>query len=142
MGNMINLKTLSLPEGVQSLYGRSFQTNAGTWNLTITIPKSVTMIGSATVPVFNGVNVTFKVLEGTFAHTYATQKNIETIIPVVNDVDDDAKVNLNDLVTLAQYMADWDNLTINSLALDMNNDKLVDLRDVVYFARRLVGWEE
>lgn len=142
MGNMINLKTLSLPEGVESLYGRSFQTNAGTWNLTITIPKSVTMIGSATVPVFNGVNVTFKVLEGTFAHTYATQKNIETIIPVVNDVDDDAQVNLNDLVTLAQYMADWDNLTINSLALDMNNDKLVDLRDVVYFARRLVGWEE
>ena len=141
MGNMINLKSVSLPEGVQSLYGRSFQTNAGTWNLTITIPKSVTMIGSASVRVFDGVNVTFKVLEGSFAHTYATEKNFNTVIPEVDDVDDDGKVTAKDLVTIARYMADWDNLDgINTLALDANGDGKVDLVDVNIFAKRLAGW--
>ena len=142
MGNMINLKSVSLPEGVQSLYGRSFQTNAGTWNLTITIPKSVTMIGSASVRVFDGVNVTFKVLEGSFAHTYATEKNFNTVIPEVDDVDDDGKVTAKDLVTIARYMADWDNLDgINTLALDANGDGKVDLEDVNIFAKRLAGWD-
>lgn len=142
MGNMINLKTLSLPEGVESLYGRSFQTNAGTWNLTITIPKSVTMIGSATVPVFNGVNVTFKVVEGTFAHTYATEKNISAVIPKVDDVNDDATINLKDLVTIARYMADWDNLDgINTLALDVDGNGVVDLADLTRLARRMAGWD-
>lgn len=137
MGMMVNLKTVDLPEGLQFLYGDSFKDNTALTS--VTIPKSVSSIAATA---FNGAdNVTFKVLEGTYAHTFATNNNIETIIPVVDDVNDDAKINLKDLVTIAQYMADWDNLSINSLALDMNGDGKVNLEDVNVFARRLAGWD-
>lgn len=57
------------------------------------------------------------------------------------DIDGDAKTNLNDLVTIAQYAAGWNNLEINNSALDVNGDGSVDLEDVNHLARYLAGWE-
>jgi len=141
MGNMVNLRTLDLPLGLKDLYGSSFQSNVSGVKLTITIPKTVEMIGTDSVPAFKGVeSLKLNVVEGSFAHTYAVNKGFEYFIPTVNDVDADGRVNLNDLITIAQYMADWDDLTVNSLALDVNGDGKIDLTDVTYLAQHLVGW--
>ena len=138
MGMMVNLKTVDLPEGLQFLYGDSFKDNTALTS--VTIPKSVSSIAATA---FNGAsNVTFKVLEGTYAHNFAVNNGIDYTIPVADDVNDDKSVNLRDLVTIARYMADWDNLTVNSLALDMNGDGKIDLTDVTCIARRLAGWND
>ncbi len=137
MGMMVNLKTVDLPEGLQFLYGDSFKDNTALTS--VTIPKSVSSIAATA---FNGAdNVTFKVLEGTYAHNFAVNNGIDYTIPVVDDVNDDATVNLKDLVTIARYMADWDNLDgINTLALDVDGNGVVNLADLTCLARRMAGW--
>ncbi len=140
MGMMLNLKSVDLPLGLMYLYGTSFIKNGNlVGGFTITIPKTVSSIDKTA---FNEVdNLTINAIEGSYAHSYATSSSINCYIPEVDDVNDDAKINLKDLVTIAQYMADWDNLSINSLALDMNGDGKVDLEDVNVFAQRLAGWD-
>lgn len=58
------------------------------------------------------------------------------------DITDDGKINLNDLVVLAQYVAKWENLSVNPDALDTNGDGEINLLDVTNFARYLAGWED
>ena len=55
------------------------------------------------------------------------------------DIDGNGKVNLNDLVSLAQHVAGWD-VEVNTYALDVNDDKSVDLKDVNHLAQHLAGW--
>ena len=57
------------------------------------------------------------------------------------DVDGDDDVNLNDLVTLAQYVAKWEGLEVDEKALDVNGDGTVDLNDVNTLAKYLAGWD-
>lgn len=56
------------------------------------------------------------------------------------DVDGDKTLDLNDLVALAQYVADWD-IEVASAALDVNGDAVVNLNDVTHFAQYLAGWD-
>lgn len=56
------------------------------------------------------------------------------------DVNDDKVVNLKDLVTLAQYVADWD-VTINEAVTDVNGSGATDLNDVNVLAQYLAGWD-
>ena len=57
------------------------------------------------------------------------------------DVNGDDDVNLKDLVSLAQNVANWDN-AVDSYALDVNDDGVVDLNDVNHLARYLAGWPD
>ena len=57
------------------------------------------------------------------------------------DIDGNDSVNLKDLVNLACYVAKWDNLNVQLLALDTNGDGIVDLNDVTHLARYLAGWD-
>lgn len=50
-------------------------------------------------------------------------------------------LNLKDLITIAQYVANWKNIEVNEYALDVNGDDKVDLEDVTYLSRHLAGWE-
>lgn len=59
----------------------------------------------------------------------------------VGDVWNDGVLNLNDLVTLAQYVAKWENLQVDKYALDINGDNIVDLLDVSHYAKYLAGWD-
>ena len=61
---------------------------------------------------------------------------------IPGDVNGDGDVNLKDLVTLAQYVADWDGLEVDENALDVNGDGEVDLDDVNTLARYLAGWDD
>lgn len=56
------------------------------------------------------------------------------------DVDNDQLINLNDLITLAQYMADWEELEINLAASDVTKNGEIDLEDVTRLARYIAGW--
>ena len=60
----------------------------------------------------------------------------------LGDINGDTKINLKDLVTIAQYAAGWENVEFNDLALDVNGDYTVDLQDVNHLARYLAGWED
>ena len=55
--------------------------------------------------------------------------------------DGNNSVNLLDLVTLARYVAGWENLAADTKALDVNADSLVNLEDVTYLSRYLAGWK-
>ena len=57
----------------------------------------------------------------------------------LGDVYEDGKINLNDLVVLAQLAADW-NVEADADAADVNCDGDVDLTDVQILAKYLAGW--
>jgi lysophospholipase L1-like esterase len=65
----------------------------------------------------------------------------EEIEDIAGDINFDEQVNLKDLVMLAKFVADWENLSYNRDTLDVNGDNLVNLEDVNYLARHLAGWE-
>lgn len=84
--------------------------------------------------------------EQTLTVSYENKKAYFDIVVLKNyisgDIDGDESINLNDLVTIAQYTAGWGNLEINQYALDVNGDDVVNLQDVTHFARYLAGWDE
>lgn len=57
------------------------------------------------------------------------------------DGDEKNEVNLNDVVTLAQYVAGWQDVDYVEAALDINGDGDVDLNDVVQLAQHVAGWD-
>ena len=56
------------------------------------------------------------------------------------DANDDGKINLDDVVVLAQYVAEWD-IECNEAALDVNGDGIVNLDDIVHLAQYVAEWE-
>ena len=56
------------------------------------------------------------------------------------DANDDGKINLDDVVVLAQYVAEWD-IECNEAALDTNGDGTVNLDDIVHLAQYVAEWE-
>ncbi len=62
------------------------------------------------------------------------------------DLDADKKINLSDLVLLAQYVSEWD-VDVHAEVANVdynfteNGDDIIDLQDVVYFAKHLAGWK-
>jgi len=59
----------------------------------------------------------------------------------IGDVDNDGLINLNDLISLAQYVAEWD-VEYYKAAMDVTKDGEVNLNDVVYLAKHLAGWKD
>ena len=59
---------------------------------------------------------------------------------VLGDVYEDGKINLNDLVVLAQLAAGW-NVEADADAADVNVDYDVNLTDVQILAKYLAGWD-
>lgn len=56
------------------------------------------------------------------------------------DIDDKNGVNLQDVVVLAQILAEWD-VECNEAALDVNGDGDLALTDVVHLAQYVADWE-
>ena len=57
------------------------------------------------------------------------------------DIDGDETTNLKDLVTIAQYVAEWE-VNLNKYATDVNGDGVTDLNDVNELARYIAGWSD
>lgn len=58
------------------------------------------------------------------------------------DIDGDTKINLNDLVTIAQVQAGGYSVEYIEAALDTNGDGAFTLQDVTRLAQYLAGWSE
>ncbi|MBE6761245.1 MAG: hypothetical protein E7551_03070 [Ruminococcaceae bacterium] len=71
---------------------------------------------------------------------YTGPQRTEFFTPGNIDGDDADNANLLDLITLAQYVANWENISVDTKALDVNGDSLVDLEDVLTLSRVLAGW--
>ena len=59
---------------------------------------------------------------------------------ILGDANDDGQINLDDVVVLAQYVAEWD-IECNEAALDVNGDGTVNLDDIVHLAQYVAEWE-
>ena len=57
------------------------------------------------------------------------------------DTDNNGNVNLKDLITLARYVAGWENTDAYVPALDINGDNTISLNDVTVLANYLAGWD-
>ena len=66
-------------------------------------------------------------------------KDLPKITPA--DTNNDGKVNLKDLIALAQYVAGWKDTGAYVPALDIDGDSDIDLDDVNTLARHLAGWD-
>lgn len=80
---------------------------------------------------------------GVAAETTSSQPGNDVDIDLgeytLGDLDDSGSVNLNDLVLLAQKVANW-SVTVNEYAADVDGDGEVKLADVTYLAKYLAGW--
>ncbi|WP_405354973.1 dockerin type I domain-containing protein, partial [Ruminococcus sp.] len=105
----------------------------------ITIPKSVTYIGSYAVGLANNKVIDGFIIYGyknTQAQTYATNNKItfkalqeETVL--VGDVNNDGKVTVADVTYLQMYLAGNSSVVIkNTKAADANGDGKIDVADV------------
>lgn len=69
-----------------------------------------------------------------------TPRNPEEDDFLPGDIDNDGKVDLKDVVTLAQAKAGWDIQYIEA-ALDTNGDGKFELSDVAYLAQHVARWD-
>ena len=80
---------------------------------------------------------------GSAEHTYGDDETCDVCgykEYVLGDINNDDTVTLTDVVTLAQYVAEWD-VVCNEKALDVNGDGDVTLTDVVHLAQYVAEWE-
>lgn len=86
----------------------------------------------------------FPIQEGNYYFGYYAKWHYNIIVNNsyrVGDIDDNTNINLNDLISISQFIADWDEVSVNYLALDVNDDNEINLEDVTHFARYLAGWD-
>lgn len=128
------LTNLVIPNGITKINDYAFYN----WdNLTsVIIPNTVTHIGYMAFYCYDNINeVEFLGSENKWNKINIENHNTPILDANINyllsgDIDGDETVNLNDLVTIAQYVAGWENLEANTYALDVNGDGAVDLNDV------------
>jgi len=147
------LKNVTIGEGITTINPTTFAYCDALES--ITIPKSVNEIGySAFSGCYSLKNVFYNGTEEDRAKitiswdnehltnaswTYKISDSNENLGS--GDINGDSNLNLNDLVTLSQYVASWKNLVVNEAALDVNGDDIVNLEDVNHLARYLAGWD-
>ena len=67
-------------------------------------------------------------------------KSVPAVDEYIPDVDESGTVNLNDLVSLAQFVAKWD-VAVDTVAANVNGEGEADLADVTLLAKYLAGWD-
>lgn len=80
--------------------------------------------------------------EGAFIEESAWLVNVYYVSedPVPGDVNEDGKVNLQDLAVLQRYLNGWD-VTINTEAGDTDGNGKVNIQDLALLQRYLNGWD-
>lgn len=85
--------------------------------------------------------ITLTVNAKVFALNDDVDINMDLYEATPGDLNDDGKFNLKDLVLLAQFVANWKNISVNEFAADVNGDELTNLEDVTHLAQYLAGWK-
>lgn len=74
-------------------------------------------------------------------YEYKVPYTPSALLPYIpGDIDNNEDVDLQDVVLLAQFLADWE-VNGNEAALDVNGDGEKTLIDVVHLAQYVAGWE-
>ena len=66
------------------------------------------------------------------------EKDAAARIP--GDVNDDGKVNMQDLTRLQQYLAKWE-VTINESNANVNGDNDINMKDLTRLQQKLANWD-
>ena len=140
-----NLTSITIPDSVTSIGNNAFYNCTSLENVYYRgseEDKAKISIGSNNSKLTNSIWY-YNSCIGSVNHTY--DNNCDTICNECGyargDIDGDEKVNLKDLIAIAQYAANWENLVVNEHALDVNGDGVVNLNDVNHLARYLAGWD-
>lgn len=67
--------------------------------------------------------------------------NLEFKTYTPGDVDGNGEIDLLDVVTLSQYVAEWQNLTVVTEATNPDGIGGADLSDVVHLAQYVAEWQ-
>ena len=69
--------------------------------------------------------------------------NISVIDVVIGDTNGDSRINIQDVILLAQYCAGWQSAKdmTNENAADCNGDSRVNIQDVILLAQYCAGWK-
>ncbi len=153
-GYVFDEENIVIPESiggmtVTEIGGNAFSENADSLER-ITIPTTVKKIGESA---FDGCDnlkaVLYKGTESDWKKVALGENNSAITAADVyfnysfktGDADCDGKVQMPDLVMLAQYFAGWSMYIPDIAAADVNSDGELDVRDVVLLAQYLAGWE-
>ena len=90
-------------------------------------------VGTGTVTVKGKGNYT-----GSKSVTFTINKQAVTRIP--GDVNDDGKVNMQDLTRLQQKLAEWD-VTINTSNAEVTGDGKINMQDLTRLQQKLAEWD-
>lgn len=104
----------------------------------ISIPESVETISENA---FEGADVTLKVRENSAAHKFAIANKIKYEIITVEpgDITADGQINRMDLLRLAKYFAGWE-VEIDETAADVTGDGKLNRMDLLRLAKYFAGW--
>ena len=109
----------------------------------VTIPESVTLIQPKAC---DWENVTIRCYENSAAHSFAEENNLSYVLlrkVMLGNVNNDGEVNITDVTTIQQYlaeMAEFDEL--QQAAADANRDNTLDISDATALQMYLAGYEQ
>ena len=109
----------------------------------VTIPESVTLIQPKAC---DWENVTICCYENSAAHSFAEENNLSYVLlrkVMLGNVNNDGEVNITDVTTIQQYlaeMAEFDEL--QQAAADANRDNTLDISDATALQMYLAGYEQ
>ena len=109
----------------------------------VTIPESVTLIQPKAC---DWENVTIRCYENSAAHSFAEENNLSYALlrkVMLGNVNNDGEVNITDVTTIQQYlaeMAEFDEL--QQAAADANRDNTLDISDATALQMYLAGYEQ
>lgn len=133
------IEIVTKPRKLHYLIGQSLDTAGLSIKLIYDNGESRTVSDGFTVSGFDSLTLGTKTLTVAYeGKTAGFAVSVCEFLP--GDANNDRKVDLDDVVLLAQYAAQWD-VECNVAVMDVTADGTVDLRDVVLLAQYTAEWD-
>lgn len=113
----------------------------GYYYLTVDLAKFIQLFGHDQGWFISEYSPFTPIREGAFIEESAWLVNVYYVSEdtIIGDVNDNGKVNVQDLALLQQHLNGWD-VTVNTAACDTTGDGKVNLQDLALLQRYLNGW--
>ena len=134
-----NLTEITVPSSVTSIGSMAF---SGCYSLlSMDIPISVTAIDYGAFEYSE--SLTISCYANSAIHKYAVENDIKCLLKKsdeIGDCNNDAKINMADVLILRKYLAKW-NVVINTANADCNADTKINMADVLLLRKYLAKWD-